>query len=436
MKKIIKFLSIFILLLAFPFTCLSKNIRIFINEKEIDFNTAPIVINDRTMVPMREIFEELGYILDWDEKNQKVMAQNGNSVIEMTINDKTAYVNYTSSVLDSPPIIKNNRTFVPLRFISESTGFDVYWNEKEKIIDITPPILDITKSNVNDSIVAITTNNMQGSGVIISDTGLIVTNYHVMEDAKYVTILLNDGRIYSEDIKIVGYNKAQDLVILKVDIKNLVPAVIGDSEKLSVHSGVFSVTSPPEKFNMTSTGKVLYSSEHLICTTTHIEHGSSGGGLFNSNGELVGIATAYDEANNYFFTPVNYVKDIKLDKNLSLKEFAALKIPLEPPTVFDIKNEENAFYLLWNNVNDAEYFYIYRSMEKDGEYKRVKNPLTDNYEWQWGYPQGFGINLTSYKKYYIKISSVNGKEESELSEPIEVIINNNQEDSKDEFKKD
>jgi hypothetical protein len=104
----------------------------------VNFYVHPIIENNHTLVPFRGIFEALDATVDWEAETRKVMAQLGDTTIELTIDSSTAYVNGESIELDIPPRIVNERTLVPLRFIAENFGFDVFWDEHAWAILIEP----------------------------------------------------------------------------------------------------------------------------------------------------------------------------------------------------------------------------------------------------------------------------------------------------------
>lgn len=117
-----------------------KKVRIFGETKEND--VAPKIVNDRTMLPTRLIAESLGAKVDWDESRQLVTVTGKNEkgeevVILITINSDIASVNGEQKKLDSPAFIENDRTYTPIRFISENLGADVEWVETEQKVIIT-----------------------------------------------------------------------------------------------------------------------------------------------------------------------------------------------------------------------------------------------------------------------------------------------------------
>ena len=127
----------------------TQEVVVYVNGEKQSFDVEPKIVNDRTLVPMRKIFETLGANLSWDDKNKRASAQLGDNNMEVTVNSLTAYANGNVILLDSAPIIRNNRTLVPLRFISESLGAKVNWNaaKREVRIDQIASILPIEDEN-------------------------------------------------------------------------------------------------------------------------------------------------------------------------------------------------------------------------------------------------------------------------------------------------
>ena len=101
-------------------------------------DVAPVIRNDRTMLPTRFVAEALGASVEWDEAAQKVTITKENTVIEITIGSNIAFVNGMEVLLDSPAFIENSRTYLPLRFIAENLGAEVEWNQELQQIYITP----------------------------------------------------------------------------------------------------------------------------------------------------------------------------------------------------------------------------------------------------------------------------------------------------------
>ncbi len=139
-----------------------------------------------------------------------------------------------------------------------------------------------------------------GSGFIISEDGYIVSNYHVIEGAIKISVYTHDEKEYPA--KIVGYDQANDVAVLKVEATGFQPAKIGSSDDLIVGDQVVAIGHPLG--NETATLTVGYVSAkdqsvstdgtliNMLQTDAAINSGNSGGPLFNMNGEVIGITTA------------------------------------------------------------------------------------------------------------------------------------------------
>ena len=108
-----------------------------VNGNTVENDVAPFIENDRTMLPIRFIAETLGAKVEWFEATRQVRIEKGNTVILLTIDLDTAYVKDVPQVLDSPAIIKNDRTFLPIRFVAENLGATVTWDEAAREVSIT-----------------------------------------------------------------------------------------------------------------------------------------------------------------------------------------------------------------------------------------------------------------------------------------------------------
>ena len=101
-------------------------------------DVAPVIRNERTMLPARFVAEALGGVVTWDEVNQKVTIVKGEDTIEIFIGEPFAVVNGEPVELDSPAFIENDRTYLPIRFIAENMGATVTWDGVAKTVTIIP----------------------------------------------------------------------------------------------------------------------------------------------------------------------------------------------------------------------------------------------------------------------------------------------------------
>mgnify|MGYP000852369368 CR=1 FL=1 len=124
-----------------------SDIVIQINGQKFESDVAPQVQQGRVLLPMRLIFEALGAQVDWDAGYRTVTAEKGSITISLAIGSSFAKVNGEVKTLDTPAIIEQNRTLVPVRFVAESLGSDVQWDGVTRTVFIrTTPIADTDKS--------------------------------------------------------------------------------------------------------------------------------------------------------------------------------------------------------------------------------------------------------------------------------------------------
>ncbi len=115
----------------------ADGVTVYINGKKIEFDVQPIIINGRTMVPMRKIFEELGAIVGWNGKVQMAFGCTTDTLIQIGIGNDYLSRNGERVYLDSPAIVMSGRTLVPARAIAESLNCKVEWLGEYQIVEIT-----------------------------------------------------------------------------------------------------------------------------------------------------------------------------------------------------------------------------------------------------------------------------------------------------------
>ena len=109
-----------------------------IGSRSVTIDTAPVIIDGRTLIPVRGVSEAMGGNVNCNNDTKTVTITLGSNKVEMTIDSKTAYFNNKAQTLDVAPVVLNGRTMLPARFIAESFGFDVNWDNDTKTISITP----------------------------------------------------------------------------------------------------------------------------------------------------------------------------------------------------------------------------------------------------------------------------------------------------------
>ncbi|NIH40950.1 MAG: PDZ domain-containing protein [Buchnera aphidicola (Periphyllus aceris)] len=159
----------------------------------------------------------------------------------------------------------------------------------------------LSTKKINPRIITNAKSSKLGSGIIIdSEKSYVITNYHVVSHASKIVVSLTNGKEYVA--KIVGTNRKFDLALLKlIDAKDLPSVKISSSDNLNIGDPVFAIGSPYNLKNSVTLGIISYLErivnpksifDNFIQTDAAINHGNSGGPLFNIKGELIGINTS------------------------------------------------------------------------------------------------------------------------------------------------
>lgn len=112
-------------------------IRLFVNGQPVETDTAPMLVNGRTFVPIRFVSEALGAQVGWEEETQTVSLQKGTDLVSLQIQENTLVKNGTAVTLDAAPFLEGGRTMVPVRAISEAFAASVEWRPESRSVWIT-----------------------------------------------------------------------------------------------------------------------------------------------------------------------------------------------------------------------------------------------------------------------------------------------------------
>lgn len=225
-RKDTKYLWILVALLIFqalvPINdvfAISKDPNIYIHNQIVKTDVVPFIKNERTMVPLRIISENLGYNVQWNQKKQEVKVSDRNLEVKLYIGKKEIINNNHKEVLDVAPLIKNDRTFVPLRCIAEAFNQVVIWDQKARNVHITRE-KDIP-SNKNDYIgrfVLINSIDVSSSkgdkkspeSLRIGDVGLILKSEG---DYLYIDLIKPQGEATEDWSFAKGYVLKKDCIL-------------------------------------------------------------------------------------------------------------------------------------------------------------------------------------------------------------------------------
>ena len=232
-----------------------------------------------------------------------LITANADEAIKVYVNGKR---------LNDNVILSRDRTYIPLRAVSEAMGAEVIWEENSKSVyvnfteddmvaqiayDVSPSVVSII-GNYKSSSESSKYNNptIHGSGVIYKNNGYIITNAHVVKDITNITVVLNDGSSWPGDV--LFSDETADLAIIKIYKLGLIPIKMAEPE--SVVSGKTAIAiGTPISMSMRNTvtkgivcgNNVTISDSYykLLQTDATINPGNSGGPLLNIKGELIGI---------------------------------------------------------------------------------------------------------------------------------------------------
>jgi len=115
----------------------AKPIVVVIDGEERIYESSPVNLNGTVLVPMRELFEDFGAVIQWDNKKKQVTAVKGSKTIRLILNSDKAYVGDREFPLITPAQSIDNKTMIPLRFVGEALDSDVKWEPKTQTVSIT-----------------------------------------------------------------------------------------------------------------------------------------------------------------------------------------------------------------------------------------------------------------------------------------------------------
>lgn len=243
-------------------------------------------------------------------------------------------VEVNGTQIDTDAVIIDDKTYVPLRGVFEAAGAEVSWNEEKQtaginisnslsddelipsvIETVSPSVVGIIGRGKTESYYGSQEGIMSGSGVIIKTGGEILTNAHVVKNMNTILVVMNDGKGYEAQLKYI--DEDTDLAVVKIKKIGLPVVKFANNEDIVVGKQVIAIGTPIT-FSLRNSATVGHISGlnrsvgepyRLVQTDTAITQGNSGGALINMNGELVGITSSgYSGTNTNFAVPVDTVK--------------------------------------------------------------------------------------------------------------------------------
>ncbi|MBQ9097601.1 MAG: N-acetylmuramoyl-L-alanine amidase [Clostridia bacterium] len=185
MRKIISILTAFVLSLSLVNVSAAADILLYLNDSELKCDVAPVIVNDRVLVPARALFEPLGASLQWNDTIKQATVNLDDLTIKLKIGSDVATVNGEKVKMDCAPIIAESRTMFPVRFVAEKLGYIVKWDDKERDVYISTPPKEPEKNKITSLNISSTADILTVSAVF-SEPLSDYTDYYVSNPTRLV----------------------------------------------------------------------------------------------------------------------------------------------------------------------------------------------------------------------------------------------------------
>lgn len=250
--------------------------------------------------------------------------------------------------------------------LEDATGSNKTVQEITK--EARPSVVEIkTESVSSDSWMQQYVTQGAGSGVIITSDGYIVTNNHVIEGASKITVTTSDQQEY--DAELVGTDPITDIAVLKIKAEGLTPTTYGNSDQLAVGDMAVAIGNPLGELGGTVTAGIISALDRelaidgktmtLLQTDSSINPGNSGGGLFNGDGQLIGIVVAKSSGSDVeglgFAIPINKAADVAQQ---ILENGYVSGQPSTGMSYTESSGQSSTMDRLFNNGQSTTYVYI------------------------------------------------------------------------------
>lgn len=184
----------------------NQTVSVYMNNEKINFDVDPMVINGRTMVPMRAIFEKLGAEVLWDDASNTATAFKDKTYISITIGSFFMDTFSESIKLDVPAMIVNGRTLIPLRAVSEAFKCEVKWDENTSTVNIySEDYIDYTQQTASQTTVNVATSEELLNAIGSNKKIVLTSDYYNLSDLAYINNEYVTKQPYYGDIYLDGY---------------------------------------------------------------------------------------------------------------------------------------------------------------------------------------------------------------------------------------
>lgn len=221
-----------------------------VNGEKLNCEVPPIIFNDYSVVPARDVFEKLGATVEWNGENQQVTIEYGNTHVELYINSTTAIKNGKKELMPIAPKLINGKTMIPARYVGESLGFDVNFDGNSGTISIdAKPVYSTTLNSYTHSkskdTVTVTfnfTKSVEYSHFLLKEPARIVID---TKDTKQGATLKNNTQTGYEDVTTIRIGQQPAGIRIVIDLaEELKYTVTKSGSKLVVKIGSVSTITP------------------------------------------------------------------------------------------------------------------------------------------------------------------------------------------------
>ena len=223
----------------------SEDIVIQLDGMEIVNDSPPVIVEKRTLVPARAVFEAMGGEVSWDDVQRTVTVELEDTTVVLVIDSKIAYINGEEQQMDVPAMIlsnadnKNGRTMIPVRFVAEAIGCDVDWNEADRIVSIVTPEGGAITDFIKISQIELSADGSEAT--IYADNEIIDFDSFVMESPNRLVIDIDNavldmdgGTIWPDSndfIRSVRSSQySEDTVRIVADLKKAASGTVEESD--------------------------------------------------------------------------------------------------------------------------------------------------------------------------------------------------------------
>ncbi|KAA1187819.1 copper amine oxidase N-terminal domain-containing protein [Paenibacillus sp. B2(2019)] len=331
-------ISILVVLVVIPMMFQSSvkaatPISIIIDGVRLSTDQAPVMVNGRTMVPLRAIFEAFNATIKWNQKAQTVTATKDDTTIMLKIGAKTATINNKAVTLDVPGLNLKGRTMVPTRFVSEALGHKVGWNPKTQVVTITTSSSNVGNAGPVSNVVAQDVSDF-GDGRDLQVSFTRAANESLVDH--YRVLIVKSGNI-------LNLSSAQ--TIASYNYSTVLPTGTNPSIKLTSAS-------------RTVDGELIMSNQAYVAYVLTVGKGSNTSTLSSGSSTMTLVNKTVAVINN---VQVNDISDFGDGRDLSVS-FNKLsdESKISSYRIFVVKatNYSNFNLAAANNVSSANYTLV------------------------------------------------------------------------------